>query len=53
MRPTHAALATVEMRLLELHQLAAACLDGAPGELVLGGELVGFRALFVGVGEDA
>ena len=39
--------------LLELHQLAAAGLDGALGDFELGVELEGFGALFVGVGEDA
>ena len=39
--------------LLELHQLAAAGLDGALGDLECGVEFEGFGALFVGVGEDA
>ncbi len=39
--------------LLELHQLAAAGLDGALGDLECGVELEGLRAFFVGVGEDA
>ncbi len=39
--------------LLELHQLAAARLDGAVGDLEFVGEFEGLGALFVGVGEDA
>lgn len=39
--------------LLELHQLAAAGLDGAVRDLGVIGELEGLGTLFVGVGEDA
>ena len=39
--------------LLELHQLAAAGLNGAVGDLCFVGQIKGLGALFVGVGEDA
>src|SRR5665213_1859712 len=39
--------------LLELHQLAAARLDGALRDLAGGGHVEGGRAFFVGVAEDA
>ena len=52
-RPTHCGFGFGADLLLELHQLAAAGLDGALGDLELGGELEGGCAFFVGVGEDA